>query len=221
MGKRYLVLWGQTDPKFLFGLFALLAAFALSTESTMQGVVPLAIMVGGVLGYDVVMELAEFPNGSKQLVYGTAVLIAGGTIAFFGSSWFGGLFAIFGCWIALDGMTILRYEQRTVPPECFGKMDTKTVKIRLRMETVNRVLHHLRNATEPQTPAEVSVALDLTESRTKAALDCLLTNGRIEHVDSRVQAEPPRWERLDAAVQSLRWLPRRLLQPLYLIHRDL
>lgn len=221
MGKRYLVLWGQTNPKILIGLFALLAVFALSTESTMHGVVPLAIMVGGVLGYDVVMDLAEFPNGSKQLVYGTAVLITGGSIALFGSPWFGGLFALVGCWIALDGMSILRYEQRTVPPECFGKIDTKTVKIRLRMETVNRVLHHLRNTTEPQSPAEISAALDLTESHTKAALDCLLSNGGIEHVESRVLAEPPRWERLDAAVRSIRWLPRRLFQPFYLMYRGI
>lgn len=217
MTQRNTHLWESTQFREIVGAVGVLIILVVFTEMTLQTIIPLVIVIGGVTGHNIAEERYDLPNGTNWLVYGSTVIIAGAYFALLGGSWTGSLLVIAGCWFAFDGMTTVQYKPDETTHEYVSEINEKTNKVMLRMQTVNSVYHQLKNVREPQTTAELATDLDLTESRTESALDFLDSKGRVEQVENRYRAEPPQWGRLTPAVQFFSWLPKRILRPFRLV----
>ncbi|EMA51284.1 MULTISPECIES: hypothetical protein [Halococcus] len=213
MAQRNPRLWENSHFREGVGTVAVLAVLLVFTEMTLQSIIPLVILVGGVVGHDIADGRYDLPDGTNLLVYGTTVVIAGAYLAVLGGMWVGGLLALVGCWFVFDGATTVRYEPHQTTHEYVSGLDDQANEVMLRMQTLNSVYQRLRTVGEPQTPAELAADLGLTESRTESALDFLVSKGRVEQTGRRYRANPSRWGRLEPAARFLRWLPRRILRP--------
>ncbi|WP_247004212.1 hypothetical protein [Halosolutus gelatinilyticus] len=199
----------------VIGTIGVLAVFVSFTEMTLRTTVPLAVMLFAVLLHDAADEEYDLPDGTNLLVYGTSVFTAGAYLAIVNSPpQVGGLLALTGLWFVFDGATTMRYEPSREDHEYVSDLDDDdSGEILLRMQTLNVVYQGLRDASEPQTAAALAADLDLTESRVESALGFMETKGRVDRIENRYRAVPPRWGRLDPAVQALVWLPRRVIRP--------
>lgn len=213
MAQRNPRLWKNSHFREVVGTVGILAILLLFTEMTLQALIPIIIVFGGMVVHDIAKERYDLPNGTNWLVYGMTIIVAGAYLAILGGIWLGGLLTLVGCWFAFDGATTIRYEPRETTHEYVLDLDNRTNEMMLRMQTLNSVYQRLRNARELQTAAELAADLDLTESRTESALDFLESKGYVEQVRNRYCAEPPRWGRATPAVRFFRWLPRRVLRP--------
>ncbi|WP_049920909.1 hypothetical protein [Halopiger djelfimassiliensis] len=207
----------NTALRTAVGAVVVLAALVWVTEMTLRTAVPLVVLLAAMTVLDVVDAEYDLPDGTNGLGYGTAVFVAGAYVAVIDPSpRVGGLLALAGLWFAFDGATTVRYAPSRTKHEYVSDLDDDgSGEVLLRMQTLNVVYQGLRDAAEPKTATALAADLDLTDSRVESALGYLETRGRVERIEGRYRATPPRWGRLTPVVRFLVWLPRRLLRPFH------
>lgn len=175
--------------------------------------VPILVIFASVMINDLVDDAYDLPAGTNWIVYGAAVAAAGSYLALVSNPWFGALVAVAGLWFVLDGATIVRYGPARTPHEYVTDLEAGSGETMLRIQTLHVVYRALRDAPGPRTAAALATEVDLTESRVESALEYLVHEGRVERVEDRYRAIPPRWGRLTPIVRFLGWLPRRVGRP--------
>lgn len=215
MDSRIVALYENDHFSTIVGTVGILALLVAFTDMTLRTSVPLILLLGAMVTYDVLDELYNLPEGTNWLVYGVSVFAVGVYCVFtFPLPWVGSLLALAGLWFVFDGVTAIRYGPSRTTHEYVSDLEAdQTGETMLRMQTLNVVYQGLRDAPEPQTAPALATDLDLTESRVESALGFLESRGRVEQEGNHYRAEPPRWGRLTPVVQFLVWLPRRIGRP--------
>lgn len=200
----------------IIGTIGVLTALVVFTDMTLRRVVPLAFIFIAMMMRDIVDETYDLPVGTNWLVYGASIFVVGAYWVFsYPTPWVGGLLALAGLWFVFDGVTTIRFEPSQREHEYVSDLDGKMDETMLRIQTLNVVYQTLRDASEPQTAAELATDRDLTESRVNNALEFLESTDRVEQVGGQYRAVPPQWGKVSPIIELLVWFPRRIVRPFH------
>lgn len=207
-------IWEHSLFREAIGSVGVLIGLLYLTDMGWQAIAPITMLTGGMLAHKIADERYDLPDGMNWIFYGVTVVAVGVFLITLDGASLGVVLVAVGCWFGLDGATKAKYEAPTTRHEYVSDLDGERAEMMLRMQTLSSVYHHLKEVDGPQTIEAVANGLDLTETRTEAALDYLETKGRVERVGTGYRANSSRWGKLSPVVRFTGWLPRRLVRPI-------
>lgn len=215
MVSRFVALSRNEHLRIAIATVAVLAVLVVITDATPATIVPMAVILFALVAHDAIDDRYDLPRGSNWVAYGLSVAAVGVAIAVLVDQWWYALALVVpGLWFVLDGATTMRYAPEAERHEFVAEIsDDDGSEVMFRMQTLNLLYQHLRDADESRTTAEIAEEVDLTESRVESALGYLESRGQVERTGERYAAVPPRWGRLTPLVDFVTWVPRRLLRP--------
>jgi DNA-binding transcriptional ArsR family regulator len=200
---------GDTLRTFV-GAACVFAALVVFTDQTVRSLAPVLMLSAGMLTYSAMDEAYDLPRGTNRLVYGLGLVAVGVFLPLRTMPWIGGVALLAGFWFVLDGAVTIRYGPARTPHEFVSGAESEAM---LRMRILHTVHRALRESDQPQTPAELAEACDLTESRVSSALAYLEQRGQVSRTEGEYKTVPQTWGRLTPVVQFGAWLPNRILRP--------
>jgi hypothetical protein len=189
------------------GVFTVLVVF---TQYTLRSLAPVLLLSAGMLAYTAADDCYDLPEGSNWIAYGSGLVAVGVFLISNYATRFGGAVLLAGLWFAFDGTVTVRHGPARTPHRFVSGPESEAM---LRMRIMNTVHRRLREASQPQTPADLAAACDLTESRVASALEYLQHRGQVESTGREYRVVPRNWGRATPLVRVVSWLPRRLFRP--------